>query len=43
MPNPIPVLPAVPSTIVPPLDISFLFSASWTMNKAALSLTDSPG
>ena len=41
--KPIPVFPAVPSTIVPPLEISFLFNASWTINKAALSLTDSPG
>ena len=41
--KPIPVLPAVPSTIVPPFDINFLLRASCTINKAARSLTDSPG
>ena len=41
--NPIPVFPAVPSTIVPPLEISFLLIASSTINNAALSFTDSPG
>ena len=41
--KPIPVLPAVPSTIVPPFDISFLLMASSTINNAALSFTDSPG
>ena len=38
-----PVLPAVPSTTVPPFVINFFFKASWTINKAALSFTDSPG
>ena len=41
--KPIPVFPAVPSTIVPPFEINFLLRASWTMNRAALSFTDSPG
>ena len=41
--KPIPVLPAVPSTIVPPLDINFLFSASFISASAALSFTDPPG
>ena len=41
--KPIPVLPAVPSTIVPPLEINFRLIASWTINRAALSFTDSPG
>ena len=41
--KPIPVLPAVPSTIVPPFDISFFSSASLIKAKAALSFTDPPG
>ena len=41
--KPIPVFPAVPSTIIPPFEISFRLIASWTINNAALSLTDSPG
>ena len=41
--KPIPVFPAVPSTIVPPFDINFLFKASCTINNAARSFTDSPG
>ena len=41
--KPIPVFPAVPSTMVPPLDISFFLIASSTINNAALSFTDSPG
>ena len=42
-PRPIPVLPAVPSTTVPPLAINFLFCASLIKARAALSLTDPPG
>ena len=41
--RPIPVLPAVPSTIVPPLEIN-LFSSAFLINaKAALSFTEPPG
>lgn len=39
--KPIPVFPAVPSTIVPP-DFKPFFSASFIRYKAALSLTDPP-
>src|SRR5579859_135325 len=38
-----PVLPAVPSTIVPPGLSNPRSSASWTMKSAARSLTDPPG
>src|SRR6185295_3061436 len=38
-----PVLPAVPSTIVPPGSSSPRFSASRMMYRAARSLTDPPG
>ena len=41
--SPIPVLPAVPSTITPPGRNSPFFTASSMMNKAARSLTDWPG
>ncbi len=41
--SPIPVLPAVPSTIVPPGRKSPLAMASRMMNSAARSLTDWPG
>jgi hypothetical protein len=37
------VLPAVPSTIVPPFDINFFSSASFINAHAALSLIDPPG
>ena len=42
-PKPIPVLPAVPSTIVPPFVINFLSCASLINASAALSLTEPPG
>ena len=42
-PKPIPVLPAVPSTTVPPLAINFFSWASLINARAALSLTDPPG
>jgi hypothetical protein len=38
-----PVFPAVPSTIIPPLDINFFCSASLIKASAALSFTDPPG
>ncbi len=38
-----PVLPAVPSTMVPPGRISPFASASRTMDSAARSFTDRPG
>ena len=41
--NPIPVLPAVPSTIVPPGFNSPDATAARMINKAARSLTDCPG
>ena len=41
--RPIPVLPAVPSTIVPPFEINFFSCASFINAKAALSFTDPPG
>jgi hypothetical protein len=41
--NPMPVLPAVPSTTVPPGRKAPLFMASLMMNRAARSLTDWPG
>ena len=37
---PMPVLPAVPSTMMPPGLSSPRFTASWMMNNAARSLTD---
>jgi hypothetical protein len=37
------VLPAVPSTTIPPSDINFFSWASFINAKAALSLTDPPG
>ena len=41
--RPMPVLPAVPSTIVPPGRSVPRFTASWMMNSAARSFTDWPG
>ena len=41
--SPMPVLPAVPSTITPPGRSVPLRTASWMMNSAARSLTDWPG
>ena len=41
--SPIPVLPAVPSTTVPPGRSVPRFTASWMMKSAARSLTDWPG
>src|SRR5215510_1786601 len=41
--SPIPVLPAVPSTMTPPGRIRPLASASFTMASAARSLTEPPG
>jgi len=41
--NPIPVLPAVPSTMMPPGCKALFFSASRTMPSAALSFTEPPG
>ena len=41
--RPMPVLPAVPSTMSPPGRRVFCFSASRMMARAALSLTDPPG
>ncbi len=43
MPMPMPVLPAVPSTIAPPGLSAPLAMASLTMASAARSLTDPPG
>ena len=42
-PSPMPVLPAVPSTIVPPLRSWPLATASWMIARAARSFTDPPG
>ena len=42
-PSPIPVFPAVPSTIVPPGNNFFLAIASKIIPLAALSLIDDPG
>ena len=42
-PKPIPVLPAVPSTTVPPVEINFFSWASLIKASAALSFTDPPG
>ena len=41
--KPMPVFPAVPSTIVPPFEINFFSSASLIKAQAALSLIDPPG
>ena len=41
--RPIPVLPAVPSTIVPPFSICFFLIASFIICNAGLSFTDPPG
>src|SRR5476651_2359829 len=43
MPMPMPVLPAVPSTIAPPGLRAPLATASWMIASAARSLTDPPG
>ena len=41
--NPIPVFPAVPSTITPPFSIFFSLRASFIICSAGLSFTDPPG
>jgi hypothetical protein len=41
--SPIPVLPAVPSTITPPGFSAPRLTASWIMKRAARSFTDWPG